>query len=162
MKRLFGYISDSRGVAIRTATLNKLIRDGVDVTQLSRPAGKDPATYRFEMQQIFSLNNLVYCVITIAGFILVERLFVDALGVSRWLGYGIYVTLLLTVNALYDFSWNRHSAIGLCELLIYNSRCPKCVFNLARLPAEQDGCTVCPECGAAWKLPQQNESGPPA
>jgi hypothetical protein len=32
-------------------------------------------------------------------------------------------------------------------------RCPKCLYNLTDLPPEEDECTVCPECGAAWVLP---------
>jgi len=35
--------------------------------------------------------------------------------------------------------------------------CIGCVYSLEGLVAEPDGCTVCPECGAAWKLPEQNE-----
>jgi hypothetical protein len=30
--------------------------------------------------------------------------------------------------------------------------CAACGYRLEGVLAEQDGCTVCPECGAAWKL----------
>ncbi len=30
--------------------------------------------------------------------------------------------------------------------------CPQCLYDLAGSPAEDDGCTVCPECGAAWRF----------
>ena len=30
--------------------------------------------------------------------------------------------------------------------------CPTCGYSLRRLDPEPDGCTVCPECGAAWRL----------
>jgi hypothetical protein len=30
--------------------------------------------------------------------------------------------------------------------------CLACLYDLSGLPPEPDGCTVCPECGAAWKL----------
>ncbi len=29
--------------------------------------------------------------------------------------------------------------------------CPSCAYPLAGMPAAEDGCVVCPECGAAWK-----------
>jgi hypothetical protein len=31
-------------------------------------------------------------------------------------------------------------------------RCPSCGYSLGDLAAQPDGCTVCPECGAAWRL----------
>ena len=34
--------------------------------------------------------------------------------------------------------------------------CASCRYSLAGCQAEPDGCTVCPECGAAWRL--QGES----
>ena len=30
--------------------------------------------------------------------------------------------------------------------------CPACGYDLHDLKAEVDGCTVCPECGAAWRI----------
>lgn len=30
--------------------------------------------------------------------------------------------------------------------------CGRCLYGLSGLRAEADGCTVCPECGAAWRL----------
>lgn len=32
-------------------------------------------------------------------------------------------------------------------------RCRACAFSLEGLAPEGDGCVVCPECGAAWRLP---------
>ncbi|OAB63600.1 hypothetical protein AY599_08595 [Leptolyngbya valderiana BDU 20041] len=32
-------------------------------------------------------------------------------------------------------------------------RCRACGYDLSNLTADPDGCTTCPECGAAWKLP---------
>ncbi|MCA9306278.1 MAG: zinc ribbon domain-containing protein [Phycisphaerales bacterium] len=40
--------------------------------------------------------------------------------------------------------------------LVYRKRCASCGYSLAELTMEDDGCTVCPECGAAWRL---KESG---
>ena len=30
--------------------------------------------------------------------------------------------------------------------------CVVCIYDLTGIPPESDGCTVCPECGGAWKL----------
>ncbi len=31
-------------------------------------------------------------------------------------------------------------------------RCPVCAYRLDGAPVAEDNCTLCPECGAAWKL----------
>lgn len=36
--------------------------------------------------------------------------------------------------------------------LLLNDRCASCGFKLSGLSQVSDGCTVCPECGAAWRL----------
>jgi len=36
--------------------------------------------------------------------------------------------------------------------------CPACGFDLVPSPVESDGCTVCPECGAAWRLPYHDDA----
>ena len=33
--------------------------------------------------------------------------------------------------------------------------CPACGYGLAEIEPEADGCRVCPECGAAWRLGDQ-------
>lgn len=30
--------------------------------------------------------------------------------------------------------------------------CPSCGFDVSAAPVESDGCHVCPECGAAWRV----------
>lgn len=39
---------------------------------------------------------------------------------------------------------------------VRNSICPACGYNLKGLEPQDDGCTVCPECGAAWRLEDMN------
>jgi hypothetical protein len=36
--------------------------------------------------------------------------------------------------------------------LVSSGRCAQCGYNLIHVNPEGDGCTVCPECGAAWRL----------
>lgn len=33
--------------------------------------------------------------------------------------------------------------------------CPACLYPIDGLKTESDGCTVCPECNAAWRLPNK-------
>ncbi len=36
--------------------------------------------------------------------------------------------------------------------------CPSCLYDLQALTAQADGCTVCSECGAAWRLVAETEA----
>jgi len=38
--------------------------------------------------------------------------------------------------------------------------CPHCGYSLLRLPYREDGCTLCPECGVAWQLPELTAKPP--
>lgn len=41
-----------------------------------------------------------------------------------------------------------------------SARCPSCDYDLEGARPALDGCTVCPECGAAWNMPAK--ATPPA
>ncbi|MBL8757394.1 MAG: hypothetical protein JNK35_03060 [Phycisphaerae bacterium] len=46
----------------------------------------------------------------------------------------------------------RHDPVWMrawCDLRI----CPACGYDLTGQPVAGDGCTVCPECAAAWRVP---------
>ncbi|MCC5821809.1 MAG: hypothetical protein LAT64_00815 [Phycisphaerales bacterium] len=38
------------------------------------------------------------------------------------------------------------------DALLEYDLCPVCVHGLGGIPPEPDGCVVCPECGAAWRM----------
>ena len=38
--------------------------------------------------------------------------------------------------------------------------CPSCVYSLQGVPAAADGSTVCPECGAAWRMTRETGDAP--
>ena len=38
------------------------------------------------------------------------------------------------------------------EHLLLMDRCPACDYDLSGALPEHDGCTLCPECGGAWRL----------
>jgi len=58
---------------------------------------------------------------------------------------GILFPLLLN----YPNPWNRRAARVVRVCLV-------CSYKLGGIQPEPDGCTVCPECGAAWKLSSPN------
>jgi hypothetical protein len=54
----------------------------------------------------------------------------------------------------------RSAAADLRMGYIDSGRCVSCGFSLDGLPVEADGMTVCPECGAAWKLKNWSRPSP--
>jgi hypothetical protein len=46
--------------------------------------------------------------------------------------------------------WIAGRRLGMCQ-------CASCQYALDGILPEPDGCTVCPECGAAWKLSPSDE-----
>jgi len=44
----------------------------------------------------------------------------------------------------------------LVRALVDERCCGCCAYDLSDLDPEHDGCTVCPECGSAWRVAGQN------
>lgn len=41
---------------------------------------------------------------------------------------------------------------ALMDLMSRSRHCVVCEYDMMGLPAAEDGCTACPECGAAWRF----------
>lgn len=68
---------------------------------------------------------------------------------------GIMACLLFVASVL----WTLRACRGLgndprriIDSLLWRTRCGSCGNDLRALEPADDGCTLCPECGAAWKL----------
>jgi hypothetical protein len=44
------------------------------------------------------------------------------------------------------------SKTELVAMYLERHRCPSCAYKIGHAEAEGDGCVVCPECGAAWRM----------
>jgi hypothetical protein len=64
------------------------------------------------------------------------------------LGFGLLLTVLWRAAARMDLVSGIH-------YMLAKPQCPGCDHLLTGVPPQQDGCTICPECGAAWRLPRQ-------
>ena len=54
----------------------------------------------------------------------------------------------------------RRKAEAAVDACLRDQICPSCGYSLIHTCSEQDSCTVCPECGAAWKLSTSPQSPP--
>lgn len=61
------------------------------------------------------------------------------------------MTVLLTAVAALRTVW-RDRGERIRRAMIARGRCPACGYALDALSAASDGCSICPECAAAWNL----------
>jgi len=59
----------------------------------------------------------------------------------------LYITIYGTI--FYERAQRRRR---LATALLAERHCPCCLYSLAGLDSQADGCTICPECGAAWRF----------
>ncbi|MBY0112661.1 MAG: hypothetical protein K2Y21_07560 [Phycisphaerales bacterium] len=72
---------------------------------------------------------------------------------------------LCGVSLLFSFcgAWvfdRRVKIPGTAAARIERGLCGSCVYPIETTSPQPDGCTVCPECGAAWKLPPPPPNNP--
>lgn len=60
-------------------------------------------------------------------------------------GFGIPMAL---VSIRYGWRSVRHAR----DAMLRHGLCPGCAHGIEGIPPQQDGCVVCPECGAAWRV----------
>lgn len=86
-----------------------------------------------------------------SGFVLAGVLFItrDAIGFGLLMLLAGLVSIALTRRVRLWMNELRRQAIRSLEICI--GFCPACDYDMRGLPREVDQCTVCPECGGAWR-----------
>jgi hypothetical protein len=69
------------------------------------------------------------------------------------LGSGISVVVIALLLVLYAWFAGRRNDRRAIDACLSSGVCPGCGYTLAGLAVEDDGCRICPECAAAWRLP---------
>lgn len=68
------------------------------------------------------------------------------------LSIGIYLFLAVIAWIAMHACYHRLLIPELARAKLRRGKCASCSYPVADLQPATDGCTVCPECGAAWKL----------
>jgi hypothetical protein len=66
------------------------------------------------------------------------------------LGWAVLGLVLGVMTFRYKF---RQSPEKIVEAALRERCCPSCNYSLSGISPDPDGCTTCPECGAAWCFP---------
>lgn len=71
---------------------------------------------------------------------------------NRWLGGAWWLPLHLAAFATIAYAGRHERFDHLVPKRLRLGLCPKCFYQLDKISLEEDNVTICPECGAAWKL----------
>jgi hypothetical protein len=72
-------------------------------------------------------------------------------GIGMTVGWMVTVGFTTTLASIPMARWYWNPVI--VEAVVREGHCGACGYPLPTAAAEHDGCTVCPECGAAWRVP---------
>lgn len=87
--------------------------------------------------------------------VLAAVVFFEALNGSKNPTVYMVVGIGLLAAAVANPIQNRRRRHRMAAQLAWFSECLVCAYPLAELESEPDGCTVCPECGAVWRIGSQ-------
>ena len=65
-----------------------------------------------------------------------------------FVGFSLWMAIMALIQSRIFWRSDEHGMRAILRI----GRCPSCLYELDGVPAEPDGCTVCPECGAAWRV----------
>ncbi len=71
---------------------------------------------------------------------------------------GIVMAMLTLVVSLMYLTWPGRRTRVERGARLRDGVCAACEYGLGGLAVEDDGCVVCPECGAAWRLGESGDS----
>ncbi len=103
-------------------------------------------------QPIRRWNELLCSCVVLAAHVLIGAVIVS------FYTSGTVVEIFVVAGALVSVYVVGATAVGIVHNIVRapltGFECKSCRQSLLGLPAEDDGCVICPECGAAWKLPR--------
>ncbi|UCE61270.1 MAG: hypothetical protein JSU63_05870 [Phycisphaerales bacterium] len=115
------------------------------------------ATFKERATVLFSF----VCLLIMSGFVvrslIVDGFSKDPYGRTSDEAFTLYFVLCL----LFSLMWSlieRPRIRKIAAAMLKYLCCPHCGYDLRMLPAgPEDGATICPECGCAWKLNDQSD-----
>ncbi|MCP4591995.1 MAG: zinc ribbon domain-containing protein [bacterium] len=152
-----GHVKDARGRSVTTLdpiTMNLLRQtDVIPVETLRRLADEIGVGWSRRIRTLF-----IIAVVCMGLFLLVTVLGVIADAI-RGAGLHVPLPMLVLLPSVWIGPWaiwmgTRAARLKrIRRMMLAHLRCPHCGYDIRGLPTDpQDGATVCPECGCAWRL----------
>lgn len=64
----------------------------------------------------------------------------------------VMLGLMVATGMFFGSFMSRRRGITAVRACLRSAVCPSCGYSLAGVPAEEDGCVMCGECGGAWRV----------
>lgn len=146
-------IHDDRGRAVRVITpgwraLAPFLRTRGEAAARARAALALPPEFVWRLRAALVLFSASVYFSAVSGYRAVRA----GTALTAWYTWTPVVQIALIGFTLWLLvrSARRHDEQVVSGLL-KAAMCPGCGYALGAIPPERDGCSVCPECGAAWK-----------
>jgi len=101
---------------------------------------------------------LTLAVASICGLLFALTIHLIYLTTARWMRWAeLFGWLLMFGNAVASAGTiilGADAGRNAAAVHLARNKCPSCGYSLSELPPANDGCTVCPECGGAWRTPR--------
>lgn len=136
---------DARGIAIELRDLKKM-PSGDQITRQWRANAKNRPVVSRRTNKI-----LVFWWVGLICAFGVVALMILGVKFPTWAN-SVFILIVLPLTILLTRIFIVICMRWQCAWIVANGRCGSCGYDLAKLPIAEDGCTICPECGAAWKL----------
>ena len=135
--------TDDRGNAVELRDIKKMPSGSQITKQELDEARKKARTLNLSSSLLWFLPVILIFI----GVIVAHYFFGVAIpSWLNWINYVVMFALGFLSLRFFKVAVLKWQAGGLVAI----NRCASCRYNLQELPAADDGCTICPECGAAW------------
>ena len=141
---------DARGAKHEVCDLREVLRSSGNSRETVLLPG-----YTTPFWQGFLLAGLIFVtvwkLIVLTVFPILGDLHIDSVA-----GLLLYAFLFVFPGTLLGLEMSRYgwrSPQHAIDAMLRVRLCPSCGYSLYECESESDGCTVCPECGAAWRMP---------
>ena len=153
-----GHIKDARGrlVARFDPVKAHLLNQATLIPAETLRAIADDVLPGARRQRLIQVASVVFgFLFVIGGNIVYFRYF------STWSGldpvgtaiYAVQVAVLLSGPIIAFRMARSQYVVRVAAAMLKHLRCPHCGYDIRGLPTDtEDGATVCPECGCAWRL----------
>jgi len=146
-------IADDRGARVGVFDMNRFKRGEFAGVVRDYEEAVKGAKWSWQMKVAAVATALMPGVGAVAADLLLPRSVAP-----RWVRVPVQVAAMGIAMAVWVHFHRRGMAGVARRVMLRHGRCAGCGYVLTGTPRGEDGCTVCPECGAAWRMDEDESA----